>query len=469
MGESGPAKYRPYPAYKPSGVDWVEVIPAGWELKPLAVLCDFQQGKAHEPFIDDTGSFICVNARFVSTEGVARKYCTKNLTPAKKDDVLMVMSDLPNGRALAKGYFVKDEGPYAVNQRVCRLTAKQADSRFLFYQLSRNPYFLRFNDGSNQTHLSNAAFTKFPALVPSILEQTKIAAFLDHETAKIDALIAKQQRLIALLEEKRQAVISHAVTKGLDPTASLRPSGIDWLGDVPEHWEVSKFAFLKTVLTDYTANGSFAGLKENVTYLDEPNYARLVRLTDLRKSLKNENGVWIDQKSYTYLGKSALFGGEFLLANVGAHAGLFYEMPLNAGPASLAPNMFMAKFDQTKILRRYMAYAGQSKAVNSQLVLSATASSAQPKLNKDDFKSVRICYPSLTEQAVIVEYLDGFLENHANLYSKAHSAIALLKERRTALISAAVTGKIDLRDWQAPEGATGISSQDINQPEEALS
>ncbi|CAN2044925.1 type I restriction enzyme, S subunit [Candidatus Magnetomoraceae bacterium gMMP-1] len=265
---------------------------------------------------------------------------------------------------------------------------------------------------------------------------------------------------------------------------------------MPKDWIVSKFGYVKTVLTDYTANGSFADLKKNVVYRDNPSHARLVRLTDLRKNLDNENGVWIDESAYNYLSKSALFGGEFLLANVGAYAGLFFQMPEYKGNASLAPNMFMAKFDNLKILREFMAYVGQSSGVNKQLRLNATASSAQhnmvvstgfavirpniklfngyaayalrtsgfisevvarsvgvsyPAINSSDLMNIKIPLPNLSEQKNIANFLDRETAKIDKLIQKFEAAIKLMQERRTALISAAVTGKIDVRNWQAPE------------------
>jgi type I restriction enzyme, S subunit len=232
-----------YSKYKESGVEWLGEVPDHWTTHRLSNVCAFESGKAHEPFIDDEGEFICVNSRFVSTEGISQKRCTQNLSPAKLNDILMVMSDLPNGRALAKAFFVSDTAPYAVNQRVCILRARKDNPRFLFHLLNRNHLFLLHDDGVNQTHLPNSVFTKFPATMPPVGEQTAIAAFLDRETAKIDGPVAEQRRLIELLKEKRQAVISHAVTKGLNPNAPMKPSGIEWLGDVPEHWKVGKCGF----------------------------------------------------------------------------------------------------------------------------------------------------------------------------------------------------------------------------------
>ena len=143
------------PGYKQTEVG---VIPDEWDVKILPDVCRFRSGKAHEKYISDLGQFVCVNSKFISTDGEVRKYSTANFCPAKKNDVLLVMSDLPNGRALAKAYLVEKDDLYAVNQRVCALTAYRDCAQYLFYALNRNPYFLRFDDGVNQTHLLNPVF-----------------------------------------------------------------------------------------------------------------------------------------------------------------------------------------------------------------------------------------------------------------------------------------------------------------------
>jgi len=220
---------------------------------------------------------------------------------------------------------------------------------------------------------------------------------------------------------------------------AVRNSGCEWLGVIPDHWTVSRFSYLKTVLTDFTANGSFADLKSHVVYRDTPSFARLVRLTDLRLDLENQNGVWIDEKAYAYLSKSSLSGGEFLLANVGAYAGLFYRMPFGKGRCSLAPNMFMAKFDPSRVSGAFIAYVGQGHSASAQLFLRARASSAQPKLNKADFKSVVVVYPPLEEQTQIAKFLDYETARIDALIDKQQQLIVLLKEKRQAVISHAVT------------------------------
>jgi len=244
-------------------------------------------------------------------------------------------------------------------------------------------------------------------------------------------------------EPNSPTVCAKLMPRGYKAYPNYKDSGVEWLGEIPDYWVSSKFGFLKTVLTDYTANGSFADLAKNVTYKDTESYARLVRLTDLRKNLSNSNGVWVEESAYRFLKKSALFGGEFLMANVGAYAGLFYKMPYISVPATLAPNMFMAKFNEFKVTPNYMAYVGTSDGANKQLRLNATASSAQPKLNKDDFKSINFTYPPLQEQKSIANYLDKATAKIDTLIEKQTKLIQLLKEKRQAVISSAVTRGLD--------------------------
>ena len=212
---------------KDTGINYIGRSPVDWRLRRLGDIVAFAQGKAHEPYIDDDGDYICVNSRFVSTEGKAKKYCSVNLTPASLYDILMVMSDLPNGRALARAYYVLENEKYAVNQRVCRITAEQADSRFLFYLLNRHPGLMQNDDGVHQTHLSNSDFQKLKLFLPSLPEQSKIAHYLDHEIVRIDALISEAVTGVELLQERRSALISAAVTgkidvRGWQPPASAQ-------------------------------------------------------------------------------------------------------------------------------------------------------------------------------------------------------------------------------------------------------
>lgn len=180
-----------------------------WHTKPLPDVLKFCNGKAHEQYISNTGSYICVNSKFISTEGKVRKYSSVNFCPAKRGDILMVMSDLPNGRALAKAYFVEEDDKYAVNQRICRLTSYHDCSQYLFYTLNRNPYFLAFDDGVSQTHLLNNIFQKCQILLPgSVEEQRAIASILSEMDVELAALENRRDKTILLKQGMMQELLT---------------------------------------------------------------------------------------------------------------------------------------------------------------------------------------------------------------------------------------------------------------------
>jgi type I restriction enzyme, S subunit len=201
---------------KPSQVPAGDGLAAHWTEQRLSTICRFVQGKAHEPFIEDDGKYICVTARFVSTNGEKFRRCTKNLTPGKMNDIAMVMSDLPNGRALARAFLIDQDKRYAINQRVCAITVMAGDPRFFVYQLDRNFQLLRYNDGFNQTHLPNRAFTQLFLKVPPVKEQKRIADHLDAVSQNTAALTEKLTLSIDRLKEYRSALITAAVTGQID-------------------------------------------------------------------------------------------------------------------------------------------------------------------------------------------------------------------------------------------------------------
>lgn len=199
-----------------SGIDWLGRIPAHWTLDRLGLHCEFRAGRPHEPYLADDGEHICVTSRFVSTGGVAERRCTENLEPARLGDSLVVMSDLPKGRALARAYFVADNRSFAVNQRVCALRPTQVHPRYLYFLINRNPELLRHDDGFNQTHLSNDDFLKPRFPIPPREEQDILVQVLDAHCERLNLLALESEKAIALLNERRTALITAAVTGQID-------------------------------------------------------------------------------------------------------------------------------------------------------------------------------------------------------------------------------------------------------------
>ncbi|MCW3147025.1 restriction endonuclease subunit S [Stutzerimonas stutzeri] len=429
-----------YQELKDSGIDYLGIVPSDWSIKRLGDIVAFAQGKAHEPYVDDDGDYICVNSRFVSTAGKTIKNCTVNLSPASLDDILMVMSDLPNGRALARAYYVRDNQKYAVNQRVCRITAKKAHSRFLFHLLDRHPGLMQNDDGVNQTHLSNDDFLKLKLYLPSFSEQTQIARFLDHETARIDALIEEQQRLIELLKEKRQAVISHAVTKGLDPAVPMKDSGVEWLGEVPAHWVLEPLKY------QCRFSGGGTPSKENLDYWkgDIP----WVSPKDMKTFWIAETEDKITEAAVVESSTNMVEPGALLLVVRSGILQRTIPVGINTVTVSLNQDMKALRFivDGMAEFVSFLIKGFEPSILLEWRKQGATVESIEHEYMANTVLAV----PPPIELNAIVQKLRAIEVKYEALQAESMHLIATLQERRSALISAAVTGKIDVRGWQPP-------------------
>ncbi|MCG6348948.1 restriction endonuclease subunit S [Vibrio fluvialis] len=278
--------------------------------------------------------------------------------------------------------------------------------------------------------------SKYISLPNEVFEQTQIANFLDHETAKIDTLIEKQQQLIKLLKEKRQAVISHAVTKGLNPHAPMKDSGVEWLGEVPEHWVTKSYRYACKIY-----RGKFGHRPRNdpafydgdYPFIQTGDVARAGKMITSYSQTLNEKGKEVSQ----------LFPAGTLMmaiaANIGDTAILGFEA---YAPDSVVGFKPYADLDIEFLRYSFMAALPALEQTSTQ--------STQANLNVDRIGAVKAVFPTYDEQREIVEYLDRLLGQYDSIEERCKEAIALMQERRTALISAAVTGKIDVRNWQAP-------------------
>lgn len=273
--------------------------------------------------------------------------------------------------------------------------------------------------------------------VPSTSEQTRIADFLDAECARIDEVIEKTRASIEEYKKLKQSVITEAVTKGIRLNRPMKDSGIEWIGEIPAEWTTPKMGAICLVITDYVASGSFASLAENVEYLDEPDYAMLVRTADISYKGYSPKPVYINQHSYEFLSNSNLFGGELMFPNIGASVGDVYIVPVLYERMSLAPNAIMVK---TNHIDRYYYYYFQSKP--GRLSIEDIAqSTAQAKFNKTDFRQLRVLLPSDQEQQEIVEYLDKKIGDVDILIKKKEQLLTELETYKKSLIYEYVTGK----------------------------
>ncbi|MBX9755534.1 MAG: restriction endonuclease subunit S [Pseudomonadaceae bacterium] len=448
-----------YPAYKDSGVEWLGKVPQHWPVYSLKRTVD---GCVNGLWGDEPGGEndiavirVADFERSFSTVGLD-KLTYRSITPKERHSRLIKSGDLlieksGGGEKTLVGCVVlfTHEFDAITSNFVARMRPlAEFDSQFLCYAFG-NLYHGRVNYPSVKQvtgiqNLDAESYLQERFCFPARVEQTQIARFLDHETACIDALIEEQQRLIELLKEKRQAVISHAVTKGLDPTVPMKDSGVEWLGEVPAHWEVKKLKHFGRV------TGGFAFKSTEFTSEGHP----VLKISNVGHLCFE----WGDQ---SYLPDEFRESHSEFIAPKGA---LVFAMtrPVIAGGIKVArleddslPLVnqrvgFMVVHDVD--LSRYLLLSTQSDPFLNQFKNNLTITN-QPNISSEGIESISIAVPPLIDMKNILAFCQKFDTAVQGLIGDALRGTELLQERRSALISAAVTGKIDVRGWQPPTSA----------------
>jgi len=431
------AKYQKYAEYKDSGVEWLGEIPSHWNLFSLKRAVDGCTNGfwGSEP---DGSNDLCVLrvADFnrhnftvgldkLTYRSVSQKEAENRLL--KKGDLLLEKSG--GGEKTLVGCVVQfNEDFQAITSNfVAKMTPKKhMVSRFLTFAFS-HLYAGRVNFPSiKQTtgiqNLDSEAYLMEKFVFPTREEQNQIANFLDYETAKIDTLIAKQEKLIELLKEKRQAVISHAVTKGLNPDVTMKDSGVEWLGEVPEHWTILNLRWKISI-----ASGE--GISSNEIE-SEPEHLKKIPVIGGNGVMGYSNKINTD--SALAIGRVGALCGNVHLIN--------YKSWITDNALKISR---WNDFDSGYLV--YLLKAGRLNDMANK--------SAQPLITGEQVKSLRVVVPPMEEQKGIVKKIEEMFSTFDLLIEKAELAIQLMQERRTALISSAVTGKIDVRNWQYPNEA----------------
>ena len=319
-------------------------------------------------------------------------------------------------------------------------SSKEITPSFLYYALL-SEYFLSEvearSNGISYPAINASDLLKINIAVPLLEEQIKLTQLLDRETTRIDALVSKKTRFIELLREKRQALITQAVTRGLNPNAKLKDSGVEWLGKVPEHWEVKQIKYLSTLIskgtTPTTINAKFTS--EGVRFIKAEN------ISDGKVLAQPE--FYIAEDAHATLARSDLQENDVLVVIAGATTGKSAILNKNLLPANTNQAVsFIRPTD--KRFSKYIDLWLNTNIVKSYVLLNSVQS-AQPNLSMEDLGNIPIPFPPLTELLKIIEFLDRETTRIDALISKTQHSINLLKERRAALITAAVTGQIDVR------------------------
>ncbi len=459
---------KPYPKYKDSGIEWLGEIPEGWEVKRLKYLLESLESgsrESQEQEFNGVDKIPSIGGEHISWEGnieftnnkfISRKYFLRlKKGKIKRGDVLLVK----DGATIGKTAIAHNQMDAAINEHVFILRANNNFKNSLLYynvvsDITQDLISL-FSRGSAQAGLPSDFVSNISISVPSELEQIQIAAFLDHKTAKIDDLIKKKSKLIELLKEKRQAVISHAVTKGIPPRPPLekgkdnpltpfgkgeswdlkmKDSGIEWLGKMPEGWEVKKIKH-----TSYVKGRiGWHGLQSD-EFIDEGPY--LVTGTDFINGAVNWYTCYhiseerYNQDPYIHLKeKDLLITKDGTIGKVALVENLQDKASLNSGIMLIRPlkNYYLTDF---------MFWVLNSKVFSEYIEYTKTGSTVQ-HLYQETFDNFIFPLPSTNEQENICGYLTEKTSQIDNLIQKIHSQIAALKEYRQALISNVATGKV---------------------------
>jgi type I restriction enzyme S subunit len=441
-----------YPKYKSSGVEWLGEVPEHWTISKLKQFCAFSGGGTpdRENLAFWNGDIPWVSPKDMKTEqivGAEESITEKGLKSS-------AASLIPPGRVLlvVRSGILKHTIPVAINETTVALNQ---DMKALHLDDGRclNSYFFRWVQGLNDPLLlvwakqgatvesiehSYLCNTMIP--LPPLAEQTCIAKFLERETGKIDELVAEQQRLMELLKEKRQAVISHAVTKGLNPRAPMKPSGIEWLGDVPEHWEVAPVSSRYSVqLGKMLDSDKITGehLRPYLRVFDvqwgEINTDELPLMDfdeDARTKFRLLPGDLLVNEGGSYPGRSAIWSGKI--------DECYYQKALHR----------LRQIGKERDTTRFLYYV-MSWAANQGVFVAGGNETTIEHLPAEKLRRYRFTFPPMKEQLAIADFLDSELTKLDALTAETQKAINLLQERRTALISAAVTGQIDVRKLAA--------------------
>jgi type I restriction enzyme S subunit len=436
-------RFKPYPTYKDSGVEWIGGIPSHWDVKRLKYLARMTDERSHTVTLDlpyvglediesGTGRLIR-SPESASAEGEAPEGTASVFQPG---DVLF-------GKLrpyLAKVLRAEFEGRCSTELLVLRSLGDIAPSVLAYQLLSRD--FIRWVDamtyGTKMPRANPDQVMGIPVALASAQEQRAIAAFLDRSTAKIDALVAKKERLIELLQERRTTLITQAVTKGLDPNVPMKDSGVEWLGEIPGHWAAKRIKHLSRVVT--SGSRGWAG-----HYADDGSL--FLRIGNLKIG-----AIDLDLSDVQHVRPPAGAEGERtrvrsgdVLVSITALIGAVGVVPDGITDGFVNQHLALIRPSQDDVAARWLGYCVLSR-VGQQQLLAELYGGTKDGLGLEDIRSVLVLVPPPIEQQRIAKALDSMSEKVDSTITTIRDAIDCLRELRTALVSAAVTGKIDVRE-----------------------
>jgi len=451
---------RKYPKYRDSGVPWLGEVPTHWQALRLkqVILCiesgvsvnaiDTPAGDGESGVLKTScvygGEFAPSENKSVVPEELDRLAC-----PVKAGTLIVSRMNTPD-LVGAAGVVRQNYASLFLPDRLWQVHFKDARPEFIHFWSHTRSYRAQVESAcagtsSSMQNLSQDEFRNFVLALPSPAEQSAITGFLDLETGKIEALIAEQEKLLTLLAEKRQATISHVVTRGLNPNVTMKDSGVAWLGEVPAHWGNSKK--LLDLAQDHRhsfVNGPFGSDLLTSELVSEG--VPVIYIRDIKPSGYLRVSEWcVTPEKAEQLKFCNVIPGDVLVAKVGDPPGLAAVYPHGEVDGIVTQDVIRLRVDRDKASAEYVRWLLNSKYGQTQID-HISVESTRTRVGLGEYKQLRFFVPPLHEQTAIVNFLDAETAKLDNLKAAAIHTIELLKERRSALIAAAVTGKIDVRE-----------------------
>ena len=454
-----------YPDYKDSEIEWLGQIPSHWAVKRLRFVAEINPSKFEVSHLaaDTEVSFLPMEA--IGEDGSLDLDRVRPLADVQtgytffRDGDVTIAKITPcfeNGKGAAMRDLFNGIGFGTTELIVTRPKATQTTSTYLQWLFTSRPFRMAgeaFMYGAGgQKRVPDDFVRDFAIGFPPLLEQRHVVAFLDRETAKIDTLVDDQKHLIKLLKEKRQAVISQAITKGLDPDVPMKDSGVEWLGEVPAHWgHARKLVDLAANERHSFVNGPFGSDLLTGELTDEG--VPVVYIRDIKPKGYQRVSEWhVTADKARQLAFCNVISGDIVIAKVGDPPGLAAIYPDEEPDGIVTQDVIRLRLNRSKAAPSYIRWLLNSQ-YGQTMIDDISVESTRTRVGLGEYKQLRFFVPPLQEQEELARHIDGFVAGIDRLVSEASLAATLLQERRSALISAAVTGKIDVRGQVAQSEA----------------
>jgi type I restriction enzyme S subunit len=430
---------KKYDNYKDSGIEWIGQIPEHWEIDKLARVLQIDTG-----FTPSTGNnefYDNGEHDWITIRDLKGKYVSESKTKltdlAVEGKTIIPKGSLLYSFKLSVGQMAFTTKDLFTNEAIFSISPSDNLNLNYFYYLLDRILIHNSNENIYGAKILNQELIKSAKLlVPNSEEQNAIANYLDQKTTQIDQLINQKKRFIELLQEERTAVINQAVTKGLDPTVKMKDSGIEWLGEIPEHWAVKRLKYLVSEPLKYGANEP---AEEEI--IEDPRYIRITDFGNDGKLKKNTFKSLPMNKAANYL----LSNGDILFARSGSTVGKTFLFKNYDGFACFAGYLIKATSNPDIIVYDFLYNFTNSSGYNNWKESIFQQSTIQ-NIGADKYNQLKIAIPPIKEQKIIIEFIAKKIGEIETIISKSQQEIVLLKEYKIALISEVVTGKVDVRD-----------------------